>query len=249
VAGTLDVTGATTLDSTLAVVGNSTANSMNLGGRTLGAGGTPLGVNFSSASTNGMQINDTNSGNLGGMIGFYSGSGTGTLRGNIQNANNTGIHVCVGTSGTITFGNTGYTAANALDDYEEGTWTPTIAGTGNSIHTGQAYGRYIKIGKLVTAFVLINDNTNNTFGSGDITFTGLPFTSANQVGITNTSAVRHRFISPPSNTTQLLAWVNTNSDTVILEWSGSAGFVRLSGSHVNNSNSCAMAFGVTYETT
>ena len=51
-------------------------------------GDSPVGINFSSASTSGMQINDTNSGNLGGMLGFYTGSGTGTLRANIQNANN-----------------------------------------------------------------------------------------------------------------------------------------------------------------
>ena len=89
--GTLGVTGNTTLGGTAAITGNSTANSINLGGRSLGAGGTPLGVNFSSASTNGMQINDTNSGNLGGFMGFYTGSGAGTNRANIQNANNAGI--------------------------------------------------------------------------------------------------------------------------------------------------------------
>ena len=61
VGGTLGVTGNTTMGGTAAITGNATANSINLGGRSLGAGGTPLGVNFSSASTNGMQINDTNS--------------------------------------------------------------------------------------------------------------------------------------------------------------------------------------------
>jgi len=175
VAGTLDVTGATTLDSTLAVVGNSTANSMNLGGRTLGAGGTPLGVNFSSASTNGMQINDTNSGNLGGMLGFYSGSGTGTLRGNIQNANNAGIHVCVGTGGTVVFGNSGYTAANALDDYEEGTFTPTLYHTSTNDSTfSLSNGQYTKIGNTVTCQIRVDGGTSGTAGSF-LVIGGLPF--------------------------------------------------------------------------
>ena len=104
--GTLGVTGATTLSSNVAVNG--------------GTGG-QVATNFSSASTMGMKINDTNSGNLGGMLGFYSGSGAGTLRANIQNANNAGVHFSVGTGGSVVFTQTGYTAANALDDYEEGT--------------------------------------------------------------------------------------------------------------------------------
>ena len=45
-----------------------------------------------------------------------AGSGAGTNRANIQNANNAGIHVCVGTSGSVTFTNSGYVDANALAD-------------------------------------------------------------------------------------------------------------------------------------
>ena len=71
---TLGVTGNTT------ITGNATAGTIALGGRSFNAGNTPLGVNFSSASGTGLQINDTNSGNLGGMLQFYSGSGGGTLR-------------------------------------------------------------------------------------------------------------------------------------------------------------------------
>ena len=121
-----------TLSGTLAVTGNSTASTIALGGRSFNAGNTPLGVNFSSASGTGLQINDTNSGNLGGMLQFYSGSGAGTLRANIQNANNAGVHFCVGTSGSVVFSQTGFVDANALDDYEEGQWTPNVFNAGNS---------------------------------------------------------------------------------------------------------------------
>jgi hypothetical protein len=42
-------------------------------------------------------------------------------------------------------------AANALDDYEEGTWTPVISdGTNNATMGVSAQGRYTKIGNLVT---------------------------------------------------------------------------------------------------
>ena len=42
-------------------------------------------------------------------------------------------------------------AANALDDYEEGTWTPTLSGatTAGSITYSQQYGYYTKIGNVV----------------------------------------------------------------------------------------------------
>ena len=102
-------------------------------------------INFDSSAVAGLGIHDTNSGNLGGMLQFYSGSGQGTLRGNIQNANNAGIHVNVGT-GSVEFTQTGYTAANALDDYEEGTFTPDIriGGSASGISHSSQTGAYTK---------------------------------------------------------------------------------------------------------
>jgi len=62
------------------------------------------------------------------------------------------------------------TAANLLDDYEEGTWSPAIGGT--TIQTGY----YTKVGRMVIA--TFGDATNSavalTNGS-DYTITGLPF--------------------------------------------------------------------------
>ena len=183
VGGTLGVTGNTTMGGTAAITGNATANSINLGGRSLGSGGTPLGVNFSSASTNGMQINDTNSGNLGGFMGFYSGSGAGTLRANIQNANNAGMHLCLGTNGTVTFGNTGYVAANALDEYEEGTFTPSVGG--NATYNSQI-GKYVKIGRSVTIKLEIHINVLGTGSTS--TITGIPFGGDTEVPLAMSKA-------------------------------------------------------------
>jgi len=177
-----------TASGTLAVTGNATASTIALGGRSFNAGGTPLGVNFSSASGTGLQINDTNSGNLGGMLQFYSGSGGGTLRANIQNANNAGIHLNIGTNGSVVFGNTGYTAANALDDYEEGTFTPSVGG--NATYNSQI-GKYIKIGRSVTIKLEMHINV---LGTGAVsTITGIPFASDTEAPLavakaTNTSA-------------------------------------------------------------
>lgn len=60
--------------------------------------------------------------------------------------------------------------ANALDDYEEGLWTPTIGG--NTTYNWQ-YGSYVKIGRMV---FLTLDLSINVKGTGSNTFiTGLPF--------------------------------------------------------------------------
>jgi len=72
-------------------------------------------------------------------------------------------------SGGIQF-NGDTAAANALDDYEEGTWTPSLGGT--ATYTTQV-GRYTKIGNLVLiSFQLVV----NTIGTGSTTsISGLPF--------------------------------------------------------------------------
>jgi hypothetical protein len=68
---------------------------------------------------------------------------------------------------------------NTLDDYEEGTFTPTYLGTGGSAGSA-AYtsnGRYTKIGNLVTVFADIS-LTNKGSWTGAAVFGSLPFTSA-----------------------------------------------------------------------
>jgi hypothetical protein len=70
--------------------------------------------------------------------------------------------------------------ANTLDDYEEGTWTPTIdssvAGSGRVTST---YGAsYLKVGRLVTVRCFTQLTTLGTGGSGWIKISGLPFAGA-----------------------------------------------------------------------
>jgi hypothetical protein len=66
--------------------------------------------------------------------------------------------------------------ANTLDDYEEGTWTPTVEGStspGTGGYTTQI-GRYTRIGRVVTcqAYIAWTSHT----GTGNLYLTGLPFT-------------------------------------------------------------------------
>jgi hypothetical protein len=77
-------------------------------------------------------------------------------------------------SSGVYLGGTG--AANKLDDYEEGTWTPTITNSTGS-YTAQV-GRYTKIGNLVYVNCNVNTAFTNT-GTTSQNIEGLPFASEN----------------------------------------------------------------------
>jgi len=75
--------------------------------------------------------------------------------------------------------------ANTLDDYEEGTWTPSIGG--DATYDGRN-GRYTKIGNLVTVQFEIGISTK---GTGSATaLSGLPFAAAN-LGTVQTGCVSY----------------------------------------------------------
>ena len=83
------------------------------------------------------------------------------------------------TTAGLHLGGTG--AANALDDYEEGTWTPT-AGSGAGTLTSSS-GVYTKIGRLVcvsayVTFTGASTGSNRTYG-------GLPFAVQDYIGATS----------------------------------------------------------------
>jgi len=79
-------------------------------------------------------------------------------------------------AGGLTF-NGDTATANALDDYEEGTWTPTNAGATVNSGTFAATGSYTKIGNIVTVqFSQTGGNISWTAGAWLIS--GLPFAAA-----------------------------------------------------------------------
>jgi hypothetical protein len=71
------------------------------------------------------------------------------------------------------------TDANTLDDYEEGSWTPTFTASTppSSVTYGTQGGRYTKIGRVVYVEVYIRF-TAYSGGSGTVNIGGLPFTAA-----------------------------------------------------------------------
>ncbi len=76
-------------------------------------------------------------------------------------------------------------AANALDDYEEGTWTPTYTSASGSFGamtytSGGGVGRYTKIGNLVTLMCQMGtDSVTVSTASGALRISGLPYTPSN----------------------------------------------------------------------
>jgi hypothetical protein len=68
------------------------------------------------------------------------------------------------------------TDANTLDDYEEGTFTPSSFTGGGSVSSYQA--SYVKIGRQVTCYIAIN-GTSLTTTAASTTLAGLPFVPNN----------------------------------------------------------------------
>ena len=66
------------------------------------------------------------------------------------------------------------TDANTLDDYEEGTWTPSPTGL-TVVGTPTYAGKYTKIGNCVTAMMTAQATTSTASTAGSTYFSGLPF--------------------------------------------------------------------------
>ena len=68
-------------------------------------------------------------------------------------------------------------AANALDDYEEGSWTPNIRNDGTTATWSSQQGRYVKIGQQVTVWFNADGGSSPRSGgtSSSLIMTGLPF--------------------------------------------------------------------------
>ena len=142
------------------------------------------------------------------------------------------------TSDGLTF-NGDTAAANALDDYEEGTFTPTIDFGGAS--TGITYqaatgATYTKIGRAVNFRLYIALSSQGS-ASGNAKIFGLPFTSAGSNGY-NAVACWDTNMEIPGSPVSLIAYVNPGSNYIALnrnnESNGDANWVT--ESHFNNNS-------------
>lgn len=183
--------------------------------------GVPLTINSANSNGNKVQFEDNGTvkayfgtTSFGGVVDccFQASDSSGNTRFSVVAASGTiGLNTQPATTGTgITFPATQSASsdANTLDDYEEGTFTPTDAsGAGLTLTT--ARGNYTKIGREVTCYIVVTFPSTAS-GSG-VAIGGLPFTSANPYGsgdagfggsisYTNTSSTFSSFLAQNSTT-------------------------------------------------
>jgi hypothetical protein len=102
---------------------------------------------------------------------------TGGLAIDVRKVDGTPTEIARFTPDGLTF-NGDTAAANALDDYEQGTFTATLKGSVSDPSTAvTTTGRYTKIGDVVSVRVAFA-SVDTTGASGDATIIGLPFTSS-----------------------------------------------------------------------
>jgi len=165
-------------------------------------------------------ISEYNSGSTNGAnhLQFHTHAGDGTV----------GERMRILSSGGITF-NGDTASANALNDYEEGSWTPSLYNSGGlTVHSAN----YTKIGKLcnVNGYVTISTNSS----SSALRFNSLPFTAAN-VGYfigsayTQNTGGTHVFTQIDGNSTNLTVYKNDGS--TIYQSDVSGGYVLFSGTY------------------
>jgi hypothetical protein len=127
-----------------------------------------------------------------------------------QNVTVSAGNLVIGTSGKgIDFSGVG-TAAEILDDYEEGTWTPTVSATVTAPTTpATGVGRYTKIGRLVTVTAEILD-INMSGSSGNLRVTDFPFANAGSLYFNAVGSCFFSFINTPAGTQNIVPWIDNN---------------------------------------
>ena len=121
----------------------------------------------------------------------------------------------------VYLGVTSATAANLLDDYEEGTWTAALEGsTSDPSSAVTVSSNYTKIGRLVyitSAFA----NVNTTGAAGGIRITGLPYTPSPANQMTG-NCTFHTMATITSNTVNICPFFQA-SDVAFYQTAETAG--------------------------
>lgn len=199
-----------------------------------------------------------------GRLFFSDGTGTSTYRGYIRYDHGSNSMLWgtnssqrwaidssgnfVSSGGGIDFGSAaaaGRTVESGLlDDYEEGTFTPSLefGGAATGMTFSNRSGYYTKVGNLVSAQVLIVLSAKGS-STGNATITGLPFTTAGTNGARECSAV-YSFSMSGLNSLPM-AVTDLSATLATLYESGASGRGNLTDA--NFTNSSGLVLRLTYE--
>jgi len=178
---------------------------------------TVLNVNGQTSTALCLNSNDTITGFLfadSGEFRIQAEAGAGNL---VKIRNNNGT-ICHFDDDGIKF-NGDTAAANALDDYEEGTFTPSISSglSAGQIAFNSRSGKYTKVGNLVT-FTFHMNISSATLDSGDLKFGGLPFTSVNNSNLTGGMSIMLN--TGNISSTDNYRVVNNSTDVLVITAAG-----------------------------
>ena len=115
--------------------------------------------------------------------------------------------------GGLCFG-TDSAAANALDDYEEGTFTPT---TNDNFTGGSKSGFYVKVGQMVTCNMKLSWTGNGGQGGG-VWIAALPFSTYNSADMRCAVTIGYTFGYDTDGNKQLVGWMNNNNNAISIGW-------------------------------
>jgi len=114
-------------------------------------------------------------------------------------------------AGNIYLGGTG--SANALDDYEEGTWTPTVnPTTSGSVSLSDAIGSFTKVGNMVYLEAKIELSSISS-PNGYIQFGGLPFSSISSPAVRRAGSIMF-FNVASANVADFMIYMNNGVNVI-----------------------------------
>jgi len=128
------------------------------------------------------------------------------------------------------------TAANTLDDYEEGTWTPAVA-TGTN---GSIWAQYTKIGRQVTLQCSLSQ-FSNTSSSNTVYVDGLPFVC--KTPVESAGAVH----GERTSLNNLVVATEAGDDRLYFRGGvGTSNYVVLTHANINDGADVDLKFTITY---
>lgn len=133
--------------------------------------------------------------------------------------------------------------SNTLDDYEEGTWTPTLTfgGAATGITYDSNEGVYIKIGQLVNVFWRIRLTSKGT-ATGSANITGLPFACGSFVSLGPYYTGIGAFYTGLSGMNSHPAgYVNRGATSIVLTDSAATARVNMNDTHFTDTSDILMS--------